>query len=81
VLKSDVTARPLTLPNGQPGQAISCPGTVRTIADCYIKAGEVCPAGYDIVDASGEAHPMVVASGGTLVGGSVVSRSLLVQCH
>jgi hypothetical protein len=76
-----VTSRPLTLPSGQHGQAIACPGAVRSMADCYVKAGEVCPAGYDIVDAGSEAHPMVVATSGTLVGGSVVSRSLIVQCH
>ena len=76
-----VTARPLTLPSGQHGQAISCPGTLRSMADCYVKAGEVCPAGYDVVDASGETHPMMTVVNGTLVAGSVVTRSLMVQCH
>jgi hypothetical protein len=80
-LAACVTARPLTLPNGQSGQAISCPGTARSVADCYIKAGEVCPHGYDIVDASGEAHPVVFATNGTLVAGSIVNRSMMVQCH
>jgi hypothetical protein len=76
-----VTARPLTLPGGQQGQVISCPGMVRSMADCYEKAGEACPAGYDIIDASGESHPMVVANGGSLFAGSMVNRSLMVRCH
>jgi hypothetical protein len=80
-LTACVTARPLTLPNGQRGQAISCPGTLRSMADCYVKAGEACPAGYDVIDASGESHPMMTVVNGTLVAGSVVTRSLMVQCH
>ena len=74
VLTGCVTARPLTLPNGEQGQVISCNGMARSISDCYVKAGEVCPSGYDVVDASGESHPTIVATGGSLVGGSMISR-------
>jgi hypothetical protein len=76
-----VTARPLTLPNGQQGEVIRCNGMARSMADCYEKAGATCPKGYDIVDANGEAHPMIVANNSSLIGGSVVHRSLMVQCH
>jgi len=81
ILAGCVTAHPLTLPNGAQGQVISCNGMARSISDCYVKAGEVCPLGYDIVDANGESHPMIVATGGDLVAGSVISRSLMVHCH
>ena len=73
------TARPLTLPNGTQGQAVSCNTAGLSMADCYVKAGQVCPAGYDILDAEGEAHPLIVASGSSLVAGSIVSRSLLIK--
>jgi len=76
-----VTARPLTLPSGAQGEVILCNGMARSIADCYEKAGEACPSGYDVVDASGEAHPLIMATSSSLVGGSVVHRPLMVQCH
>jgi hypothetical protein len=76
-----VTARPLTLPSGAQGEVIRCNGMARSMADCYEKAGEACPRGYDIVDASGEAQPLLVATNSSLIGGSVVHRSLMVQCH
>jgi hypothetical protein len=81
VLAGCVTARPLTLPNGAHGEVIRCNGMARSMADCYEKAGEACPKGYDIVDENGEAHPLVMANSNAIVGGSVVHRSLMVQCH
>ncbi len=81
LLAACVTARPLTLPNGAQGQVVRCNGMARSMADCYVKVGEVCPSGYDVVDASGESRPTIIATGNSLVGGSRVSRSLIVQCH
>ncbi len=62
LLAACATARPLTLPSGGRGQVISCNGMARTMSDCYVKAGEVCQAGYDLIDARGESHPVLFAS-------------------
>jgi hypothetical protein len=43
----------------------------RSMADCYEKAGEACPKRYDIVDATGQAHPLIAATNSSLIGGSV----------
>ncbi len=76
-----VTARPLTLPNGAQGQVVRCNGMARSMADCYAKAGEVCPSGYDIVDASGESRPMIIATGSSLIGGVAIPDCPVPSCH
>jgi hypothetical protein len=76
-----VSATPTTLPDGTAGQIIRCNGRYSSIADCYQKAGETCPAGYDIVGGAAEAQPFAVASGGTFAAGATASRSMLVHCR
>lgn len=80
-LSGCVSARPLTLPSGARGEVVRCGGMAHSIADCYERAGEACPLGYDIVSENGEAHPLVMATSSSLIGGSVVRRSLIVQCR
>ena len=77
-LSGCVTASPLVLPNGHQGQLIRC---YYGMADCVTKAGDLCPAGYDIVTYARDSRPYLVASGGLLVGGTVESGSLIVSCH
>ena len=74
------TSRPLTLPSGAQGQAISCGGKFNSIADCYAKAGELCPAGYDVADAETDQRPVFLATQGTLLTANRTSRTLLVTC-
>jgi hypothetical protein len=81
VLSGYVTARPLTLPSGAQGEVIRCNGISPSMADCYWTAREVCPKGYDIVDSHGEAHPLILANNSSMIRGSVLQRSLLVQRH
>ena len=93
ILSACVTATPTTLPSGAQGQIIRCPGMARSIADCYQKAGDICPAGYSILAVNGEATSLLISSGQvsgsaagfgggySTIGGSVVRRSLIVQCH
>jgi hypothetical protein len=76
-----VSATPTTLPDVTAGQIIRCSGRYSLIADCYQKAGGICPAGYDIVGGAAEAQSFVVANGGTFVAGSSTSRSMLVHCR
>ena len=39
-------------PNGKKAYTMKCNGMGRTMEDCYKKAGEVCPKGYNIIDKS-----------------------------
>jgi hypothetical protein len=87
------TSHSITLADGSQGQRISCDGAMLNMADCYQKAGEVCPRGYDTMVANGEAIPFAVSSGSfagnryaasggfTSTAGSIVTRSLIVRCH
>jgi hypothetical protein len=61
-----------TGPNGGTAYSMRCSGAGRTLDACYKKAGELCPAGYNIVDrASG-----IVASGGV----AVTRYNLAIEC-
>ncbi len=39
-------------PSGKTAYSMKCNGMGRTLDDCYVKAGEVCPSGYSIIDRS-----------------------------
>jgi hypothetical protein len=39
-------------PTGKTAYSMKCSGMGRTLEQCYVKAGEVCPNGYSIVDNS-----------------------------
>jgi hypothetical protein len=82
----------MVLPDGTKGYNISCDGTVLSMGNCYKKAGEICPRGYDVLAQGGEANP-IGSSFGQLSGtpsyvqggyvtqyGMVVTRDLYVRC-
>ena len=39
-------------PNSRPAYSMKCSGMGITLDDCFKKAGEVCPTGYNIIDRS-----------------------------
>jgi hypothetical protein len=92
-LSACTTSRTITLADGTQGQKIACNGAVQTMNDCYAKAGEMCPRGFDVIGADGEAHPFAMSNGGfsanpyyasggyTSTMGTVVTRSMIVRCH
>ncbi len=43
---------PFNGPNGKQSYSMQCNGMGRTMDACYQKAGEVCPAGYSIIERS-----------------------------
>lgn len=93
LLSACVSSRPLVMPDGRQAQAISCGGPMRTMTDCMAKAGEMCPAGYDVIDQESQGTPMAFSSGNASVtawGGQAafsgfsgvrVSRTMVVRCH
>jgi hypothetical protein len=47
-------ATPVTTPSGNRGFAVSCGAAL--LDECYAKAGEVCPSGYEILDQQGSRY-------------------------
>jgi hypothetical protein len=45
-----VKPQPFKGPNGKNAYSMKCSGMGRTLDECYQKAGEVCPDGYNIID-------------------------------
>lgn len=84
VLTGCVTAEPMMLPSGQQGISVQCGGEFLSWPDCYSKATESCPSGYDVVKESREVaqSAAVFADDDGLFGSSSddVDRWLLIQC-
>jgi hypothetical protein len=81
ILAGCATSSETVLPSGARGYSISCSGSALTWAQCYQKAGDLCPRGYKIVEQEGQAPgATVVASPTALFGGPIVDRTMLVQC-
>lgn len=88
-----VTAHQTILPNGARGEVISCNGIQHSITDCFERAGEDCPNGYEVVGGDAEAQPFIVSNGGftatryaaqgsyQTIGGTRTKRSLMVECR
>lgn len=93
VLGGCVTARETTLPNGARGEVISCNGIQHSMADCFARAGDDCPQGYDVVGGDAESQPFLASNGGftanryaaqgsyQTLGGTRTKRSLMVECR
>ena len=59
-------------PSGKAAYSMKCSGMGRTLEDCYLKAGEICPNGYVIVDR---------ASGYAQIGSiGAMQHSLVIEC-
>ena len=59
-------------PSGKTAYSMKCSGMGRTLEDCYVKAGEICPNGYQIVDR---------ASGYAQIGSiGAMQHSLVIEC-
>ena len=75
------TSSETVLPSGARGYSISCSGSALTWAQCYDKAGSLCPNGYKIVEQQGQTPgEAIAATPSGLYGGPIVDRSMLVQC-
>ena len=67
-------ATPITGPDGQSAYHINCSGIQNSLADCYVKAGEICGGrGYYVLDRQEDYSPSVY-------GGTKTMRSLFIQC-
>lgn len=69
------------LPDGRQGHSISCDGSAMSWEGCYTKAGQICQArGYDIISKDGESNPTVAGTQYGVIGGSNVTRVLVIAC-
>jgi hypothetical protein len=64
-------------PNSNTAYAMKCSGMGRTLEACYIKAGEVCPGGYTIIDRSTGTVGVPMQGGGTMI---VPQYGLAIEC-
>ena len=63
-------------PSGKSAYSMKCSGMGRTLDDCYKKAGEVCPSGYNIIDRASSIAAIPVR-GGLL---AAPQHNLAVEC-
>ena len=66
-----------TGPDGKTAYAMKCSGFGRTRIACLQKAGELCPAGYTIVDDSSQVVGEPI-NGGTVIG---TQNQLAISCR
>lgn len=80
MLAACVSSKPTIAPDGKPGFAVSCNGGLHNIGDCYTKAGQLCPQGFNVIAGESGGPAFVGASGGVMYGGSIEKRTLIVEC-
>lgn len=74
---ASATPKPFSGPNGRPAYSMRCSGLGRTLDACYQKAGELCPAGYTVVDRS--SSTIAVPAGGAMV--AAPRETLAIECR
>jgi hypothetical protein len=63
-------------PNGNTAYSMRCSGMGRALDDCYKKAGELCPTGYNIIDRASSIVAIPV-SGGVM---ATPQHNLAIEC-
>ena len=63
-------------PSGKTAYSMRCSGMGRSLDECYKKAGELCPTGYNIVDRT-TATVGVPVNGGTMI---APQNTLAIEC-
>jgi hypothetical protein len=78
---SCATSRETYTADGRLGYKISCSGTALNWGNCLEKAGDLCSErGYTVLEKSSDQGPVVTGTQASLYGGSVMNRSMIVQC-
>ena len=75
------SARQTYTADGKVGHSLDCSGTARNWGMCYEKAGEICGAkGYEVLNRSGDQGAIATANQYGGFAGSVISRTMIIQC-
>jgi hypothetical protein len=78
---SCATSRETYTADGRVGYSINCSGTALNWGNCLEKAGDICgERGYTVLEKSGDQGTVVTGGQFGLYGGSVMNRSMIVQC-
>ena len=56
---------PITGPSGNEGFTMRCSGMGRTLEDCFVKSGQMCANGYEIVNQ--DSSSIAVPSGDSII--------------
>lgn len=72
------TPKPVALPSGESGYAVSCNGTRSDISDCMNKAAEICGGTYEVVNQDSSTTGAVHVGNG--VYGAAIKRKLVFYC-
>jgi hypothetical protein len=75
------TSRETYIADGRVGYSINCFGTALNWGNCLEKAGDICgERGYTVLEKSSDQGSVVTSGQLGLYGGSVMNRSMIVQC-
>lgn len=74
------TTESVGLPDGTTGIMVRCNGTAQSIADCQLKAGEICPQGYGVVSQNIENNQVLIADADSALSGNAAKRSMIIKC-
>ena len=81
VLSACATSKTVYTADGKPGHSISCSGSALNWGMCYERAGKICGAkGYEVLQKSGDQGTVVSGNQFGLYAGSVINRSMIIQC-
>ena len=80
MLAGCTTAKPTVAPDGRQALSIDCTGH-GSWSNCYRKAGEVCPKGYDVLIKDGDdGNKIAVGNKDGFSSNQIATRAMLVAC-
>ncbi len=80
-LSACATSKTVYTADGKTGHSINCSGSALNWGMCYEKAGKICGSkGYKVLEKSGDQGAVVSGNQFGLYGGSVINRSMIIQC-
>lgn len=68
---------PFTGPDGRQAYSLRCPPISGGIGGCYQQAGQLCPAGYDVIDGRSSTVGTINSTGGVIAS----QQTLTFQCR
>ena len=73
---ASVNPVPFKGPNGGEAYSMRCSGLGRSWDSCFVKAGELCPTGYNII--SQTSSTLIIPSGNSIM--AVPKQGLAIEC-
>ncbi|MGD0958230.1 MAG: hypothetical protein ABSB19_00335 [Methylomonas sp.] len=84
LLAGCASSKELILPDGKVGYDIECDGLLSGYGDCMAKAGDFCPAGYEVININGSSindnGSSSYASPARAVSGAHTDRTIIAKC-